>query len=259
MSNTLLTYDQQKDMLNNVSNSLSKYQNETKSVYEEQSRLMSALADENNHLQQQKHRIDEVNSTDNRLVLFNQSFNKRFMDYIKMMVLSAISLGIIIILVTLNRMEIISSSIATILSIAVISISIIILFNMYYTQIRRRDNMNYDRIATIAPPDKLFAGSHVTDTSLNLSTGLCIGSQCCDNTTTIWNVDTSTCVKLPANEGFTATSSTFANEFSSIASTYQKSASDISQNQTQQLHKLNNNQGNIQPFESFSGSSYAKV
>jgi hypothetical protein len=179
-----------------VSNTLFTYQKNAASIVEEQGQLLNLLDQENQYLMEKQSAISNEQSKNGRTVSFNQNFSNRFIDYIKMVVILAVGLGILMIIITLQRMNTISNTLATILSIASVSICIIILFT-FYVKLISRDNMDYNKIKTTPPPDSIFGTSGSSDSTNGLNT-VCVGQACC-TPTMFYNTDLNMCEMITKN------------------------------------------------------------
>jgi hypothetical protein len=187
--------------LADLSNVLLHFQDNARVTVQQQDALKTELDKETQILQQKQTDLSNRQSTNARLVAFNQSFSKRYVDYVRMIVSIAIGLAILMVIISLTRMGIIGDTVATLLGIVVMAVAGVFCFQIY-TRMLSRDNMDYDKIQTTPPPDSAFAaGALLTQVGgANGNAGLCIGSQCCDDRTAVWNVDKGACVK---KEGMT--------------------------------------------------------
>lgn len=190
------------DPLKDASLNILHFENNAAATLQQQGKLLQLLQSESSYLNEKQQIVKDAETASDRLIGFNQNFSKRYVEYIKMIVVMVIGLGMMIFMIVLTKMNILSNTMGTILSMVFVSISAIIVAKMYFV-IQNRDHMNYDRVLTTAPPDSTFnkANSVIATTSGSGINGVCFGAQCCDLTGTIWNMDTNTCIK---KEGFTS-------------------------------------------------------
>lgn len=221
--------------LTDISNTLFNYENNAAIIVQQQQNLLNLLQGESNYLTEKQTAIQNIQTMNGRTVSFNQNFSNRFLDYIQMVVVLAIGLGILMVIITLNKMDTISNTLATILSIAVVSIFIIIMFN-FYVKIISRDNMDYNKMKTTPPPDSVFRDPNLMN-SKNILTQVCIGENCCTDGTS-YDKKNQVCVGKTKSETFVP------DKNNNI------SAADITKFVNTHVNKA------TEPFSSFIGPSY---
>jgi hypothetical protein len=108
--------------------------------------------------------------------MFNDSYRKRYIEYIKMIISMVISFAIVWILNMFQYYGIIPDYINNFLIVGVISIGIIISYNIY-SNIQRHDLLNYDELAIKSPelydPSKISTLAPTTIVSVNPAVPTC--------------------------------------------------------------------------------------
>ena len=143
------------DPLKDASLNILHFENNAAATLQQQGELLQLLQSESSYLNEKQQIVKDAETASDRLIGFNQNFSKRYVEYIKMIVVMVIGLGMMIFMIVLTKMNILSNTMGTILSIVCVSISAIIVAKMYFV-IQNRDHMNYDRVLTTAPPDSTF-------------------------------------------------------------------------------------------------------
>ena len=120
--------------INRLSSNLK--QDDRNVVISQQNNIDNILQQEKGRLLEKKTSVDLATQSQNRLITLNENYNKRMMEYLKMMGIIAISLAIIAITVGFN----VRSSIIIIVSIISLSLSSIYCLTTYI-RMRSRDNI----------------------------------------------------------------------------------------------------------------------
>ena len=163
-------------------------------VVSQQKNVENVLQEENQRLMEKKHSVDMATNSQNRLITLNENYNKRSMEYLKMMIVIAISLASIAVAKIFHLPNIL------LMMIAMITISFSIFFCLIiYIRIRSRDNIYYYEIV-LGDVDEnkgsLTKATKVNSSSLPLSSSSlikCYGSDCCSSETA-WDASTELCV-----------------------------------------------------------------
>jgi hypothetical protein len=190
------TYYQQMNNINDQIKSMSNVLQETDgvSLLSRQQEMENIVQSESERLQQKKHSVELATTSQNRLITLNENYNKRFAEYIKMIISITIALAIIAITVFFK----LPSTIIIIISIIVISIALI--FNItIYASISSRDNiyfdeLSYDTVNPDTPQNDFNIGQTNNKGSQNLFNN-CYGSDCC-SIGTAWDSTSQKCIPL---------------------------------------------------------------
>jgi hypothetical protein len=144
--------------------------------------------------------IDQAIENQKRILYFNDNSRKRYSAYLKMIIIIAITLGIIYLIRVLhyNVGEKIPDIVYNILVVATVSIGIIVIWRLYLS-IHMRDRYNFDELKLPAPREK---SEYDSDKKISGELGSilgCVGSQCCTPSTldtpgTKWDPDKGKCV-----------------------------------------------------------------
>jgi len=186
-------------------------------------------------LNQQRSILENAQAGQQRILNLNDSYRKRYKQYLKMVIAIVVILVIIWVLQVLNtRFEgIIPSYLFDLITVVIASIGLIYCY-LVYSDIGRYNPLNYDEL-NIAPPPNIttstsgnVAPNSITATSgadLTASSG-CVGEACCA-TGTVWDPINKNC-KVPSQaQAFTTLSQSMASvepntpfEYSSYAPLY---------------------------------------
>ena len=167
-----------------------------KLVMAQQTSVEKMLQEENDRLLEKKKSVDMASDSQNRLITLNENYNKRSMEYLKMMIVVAISLA-----------SIAFAKLFHLPTIFVIIISIVtIVFSLFfcistYIRIRSRDNIYFDEIVLGDVSQRTGTGTgestgpdaKQTNITTNSSLIKCYGSSCCSSETA-WDTSTELCV-----------------------------------------------------------------
>jgi len=197
--------------LNDLNSSLTNSNINADSVLYNQDIINNILKTENDRLMNKQQNIDTAISGQERIIALNSSYSKKYYSYTKIMISIVIALAIVLLLKYLG----VSGSISTVLNIVIFSVLIIyIIFSLI--SINSRDKFNYDELNLPGPsiPATTTPGpsGQSSDSSTSSSSSLeltCIGQDCCDNVTNIYDSNSGLCVPMPAtttapsSQGFT--------------------------------------------------------
>jgi hypothetical protein len=162
--------------------------------------LGSILSSEKARLTQKKQEIDDAVNGQNRMIQFNNSYNQRYIYYLKIMIIIVLTLVLFFGLKYAGETaDFIPGWIIDICNVVVFSLAF---FGIYYTtvDILRRDNMDFNEIKAPSPQtlttDEIAARQAAAAASGNLLGTLggsnCSGISCC-GTDTMWDTTTNLC------------------------------------------------------------------
>jgi len=192
------------------------------------------ISSEMARIQSQQSILDNAQKGQQRILNLNDSYRKRYTQYLKMIIAVAIILVIVWVLQVLDTRfaGLIPSYLFDLLTVIIVSIGVIYCY-LVYSDIGRHNPLNYDElnIATpenAAPPQTAGAAAPNSNESTNggdlTASGACSGQSCC-GTGTIWDPITKTCKQ--STQGFTTLSQSMSNvepktpfEYSSYAPLY---------------------------------------
>ena len=190
------------DQITQISNTI---QNDDRGlVLSQQEKVGQILQEENARLLAKKKSVELATESQNRLVTLNENYNKRMLEYIKMMIVLALSLAMIAITVGFG----LSSTIVILVSIITMSITFIFCFSTYMRMLSR-DNIYYDEIklndvdvlSNTSSPTAITGNSDKSTVSSS-SFLKCYGSDCCDKGTS-WDSSKELCTLSPIVEKLT--------------------------------------------------------
>jgi hypothetical protein len=187
------------DQIHKLSSALKK--NDGSNIINQQKAMERIVDDESKRLDEKKKSVEIASTSQNRLILLNQNYDKRFYEYLKVAIGSLCGLAIIAVCIILG----LPSTITTLVSIIVIS-CILIYFLYIYIKIQGRDNIHFDEINQnyLQSVDPSTATGVVTPNKVSPygvlnNLNLCVGSDCCSNET-LWNAETYKCDMKPVKK-----------------------------------------------------------
>jgi hypothetical protein len=162
-------------------------------VLERQSEMNNIIQSEKLRLENKQHSIELATTSQNRLITLNENYNKKFTEYIKMIISITIALAIIAI-VTFFKLP---SSIIIIVSIIVLSIALIYIITIY-SSISSRDNiyfdeLKYDTVESTNSSNLNQLPQGVVAANIN---SICQGRDCC-STSDVWDATILKCIPKP--------------------------------------------------------------
>jgi len=196
--------------LNNLQSAISRLSSEydkanssSDSVLHHQQEMMNILQVEQQRLLAKKELFDQVEAENDRKVLLNTTYRKKYTQYTKITIVIIMVLVAIVIIRLMNKhLTVFPESLYMFLMIVVISIGIIYVL-ILYADLSARNNIDYDQIEI--PPPKLDAsGNLIVNSPAGRSIwsvfDTCKGSKCC-SVGTSWSDQLSLCVVQPYNQG----------------------------------------------------------
>jgi hypothetical protein len=115
-----------------------------------ETKLGDIVNNEYNRLKIENSSVSNLQQNKSRMSYFNDSYRKRYLDYIKIMIIIVVGLAILWILMVLESMQIIPSYINNFLVAIIISITLIICY-LIYNDIQKHDSLNYDELSIKSP------------------------------------------------------------------------------------------------------------
>jgi hypothetical protein len=185
-------------------------------VLDHQKKMISIVKDEKDRLLKKKQLVDAADAEQQRLMMLNDSYRKKYTQYTKIVIIIVVAL--IIYLLLQFAASFVSDTISDWFAILyAIDIVVAIVFIIYvYADIYSRSNINYDEL-NLPPPNKNSASGGGFDTSGNGfgKFGMtCYGKNCCAPGT-VWDdkrlfcttpsdlADSRASIKTPSKQGFT--------------------------------------------------------
>ena len=157
---------------------------------------------ESRRLDQKRQSVDFIRSGQKRMMLLNDSYRKRYLQYMKIILIIVTILALFGLLQYVSSIfTFIPSALFDILSIIVISFGIIYIY-LVYVDIGTHNRINYDELDLVSPniPKNIGAATSTAKVTpsvnpdlFNLKNVGCLNSNCCSYGTT-WNENTSVCV-----------------------------------------------------------------
>jgi len=185
------------NQLSTMYNSLSTSTADAQKTVEEQNKLNAILQNEYARLQQKQQGIKSAITGQHRVIELNNSYQKRYTAYTNIIIAVVATLVIYIILNYLdNNVPFFPKPVLYLLMIILLSASIIYIF-WVYTDILRRDNINFDEINLPRPLTDASGNAVATVMTNNITNPLgyygCIGQACCAPGTT-WDEGKGGCI-----------------------------------------------------------------
>jgi hypothetical protein len=184
-------------------------------VLDHQKDMNEILTQENERLNQKKVGVDDAITSQRRLIELNESYRKKSVQYINILLVIIIVTILYVLLIIIRRnFPIIPKMVFNLLIAALFAIGILVIISIS-TKIKKRDEMNFDKLAFVPPPDtsgNIYTSGNTTTSSVG-STYDCVNGNCCTDGTTIWDNATKKCVK----QGFTLLSDAYESGNNSIS------------------------------------------
>jgi len=165
-----------------------------------QTNIMDMVKSENQRLLNKKNTIDQAVENQKRIIYFNDNSRKVSSAWLRIIITITIALGALFLIRVISHHGFLPDMLFNVLAVAIISISILVVFN-YYKGIRARDNYNFDEIR-LNPPKMSDPNKDSTPSSSISPMSTCIGSQCCiiatdEDPGTHWNPILGKCMSAP--------------------------------------------------------------
>lgn len=195
------------DRVNNLKTNIKNADDENNKLLLKQKEVKEIIKNEKERIQ---HNIDITENnltTKKRLIEFNESNRLRTEQYNNILYIFVITLFIILVIIIGGRqIEFLPDIIPQILVIIIGSISAVKIFQMYYN-INKRSHLDYNKLSLDKPaidsPEQIKRNKEKAAKSGDLlgsiSTGGCIGAECCDEGT-IWNESSRKCTEAFTTE-----------------------------------------------------------
>lgn len=202
-----LTPLQQK--LDSVYNSFAQANTSSSYVLDHQNKMNTIIQNENDRLNQKKTGVDSALFSQRRLIDLNESYRKKNLQYINILIVIVFALLIYLALIILRQnFPIVPSLVFNILIAATLATALILII-VIFAKISTRYEMNFDELKLASPSTTDVSGNTVTsagNTDLSLgSVGSCIGQDCCSSGT-IWDSTNFVCIEDTTNNADTFTS-----------------------------------------------------
>lgn len=142
-----------------------------------QTNIMDMVKSENQRLIDKKNTIDQAVENQKRIIYFNDNSRKVSSAWLRIIITITIALGALFLVRIVYFHEYLPDMLFNVLVVAIISITILVVFN-YYKGIRARDNYNFDELR-LKPPPMTDPNANSAPSSTISPSATCIGSQCC--------------------------------------------------------------------------------
>jgi len=189
--------------ISQMSSEYDKANSSSDAVLQHQQEMMKILQVEQQRLLEKKAIFDQVEAENDRKVLLNTTYRKKYTQYTKItIVVVMVLIAIVIIRLMGKYITVFPESLYSFLMIAVISIGIIYIF-ILYADLSARSSIDYDKIE-ISPPKLDVSGNLIVNSPAGPSIwgmfDTCKGSKCC-SVGTSWSDQLSLCVVQPYTQG----------------------------------------------------------
>lgn len=167
-----------------------------------QTSMMDMVRSENQRLTDKKNTIDQAVENQKRIIYFNDNSRKVSSAWLRIIITITVALGALFLVRVISHHGYIPDMLFNVLFVAIISITILVVFN-YYKGIRARDNYNFDELRLNSPNMGDPNGTSTPSSSMAPSM-TCIGAQCCIPATeedpgTFWNPILGKCISAPVS------------------------------------------------------------
>ena len=167
-----------------------------------QTSIMDMVNSENQRLANKKNTIDQAVENQKRIIYFNDNSRKVSSAWLGIIITITIALGALFLVRVIYFHDYLPDMLFNILIIAIISTTILVVFN-YYKGIRARDNYNFDELRFKKP--KMADPNETSAPSSSIAPPTtCIGADCCIIATDIdpgtqWNPILGKCMSVPSS------------------------------------------------------------
>uniref|UniRef100_A0A6C0J0Z4 Uncharacterized protein n=1 Tax=viral metagenome TaxID=1070528 RepID=A0A6C0J0Z4_9ZZZZ len=201
------------DRVDNLKTNIKNADDANNKLLLKQTEVKEIIEDEKTRIQSNIDSTENNLTTKKRLIEFNESNRLRTEQYNNILYIFVITLFIIVVIIIGGRqIEFLPDIIPQILVIIIGSISAVKIFQMYY-DINKRSHLDYNKLSLDKPvidsPEQITRTKEKAAKSGDLlgsiSTGGCVGAECCD-VDTVWNESSRKCTIIPAEntqQGFT--------------------------------------------------------
>jgi VIT1/CCC1 family predicted Fe2+/Mn2+ transporter len=184
--------------LNNINKSLQTAQATTGNILDHQNDLRSILDQEQNRLEQKKQSVDGAITTQERMIQLNQSYQKRYASYTKIVIVLTMTIILILGVLIIFRFFPFIPSIVIYIICTIISLIALVYIGTLYMDIRTRTVTNYDQIRlnnkpkTLTPPIQ-SSPTPASNAEYLANLGIFCSDQSCCSSGTIWDPQSNKC------------------------------------------------------------------
>lgn len=195
--NTLVQNNQKLNELNTNTKMLNRNLNgivsQTDALLSHQSSMDSILQNEQARLQQKKDSVENAYTSQKRAIYLNDNMQKRYAAYLRILVITVITLAIIFVLALVEKfVPAIPSIIFNIIYLVLFTASFIWCMLIFF-EIQRHDKLDYDKLYYKSMTATGGTDSSGTDVSNNDASGTCMNEECCDPDTQEYDNEISRC------------------------------------------------------------------
>jgi len=190
---------------NNLGNVYTNYLSANSSVnyaLDHQKDMQTIINTENDRLNAKKQQVDNIISSQQRIVELNESYRKRQSQYIYIIIVFVIALILYIFIVKLKIfLPFIPDAVIDLLLILLVGAAVVYIIYIY-KNISYRDNLNYDNIIVGPPPSQDASGIILSQQAASASGNLlqsvynpnnCVGQSCC-SANSVWESSIYKCI-----------------------------------------------------------------
>ncbi len=199
--------------LNNVADKYKETSVSSRDILTHQNEITDMVKQETERLASKKTNIDTALEGQQRMTMLNDSYRRKYSFYLKM-VLTVLTLTILFVIIKFLSSKVpgIPGSVWDLILIIIFSVGFIYLYYTF-TDMRRRDTMNFNKLFFTSPDPKKAASQAKLLTQDNTGKqslmsfmkgvgGACSGAACCQDDNLTYNEESKVCV-LSDNSGFT--------------------------------------------------------
>ena len=166
-------------------------------VLDHQTKMNAIIQNENNRLLTKKDNVDSAVLGQHRIAMFNDSFRKKNMQYINILIIIIVALVLYLALTMIKNTFTIIPSFFVNFIIALVFSTALIMILLIGIDMNKRDPMDFDKLNTISLGGNTVVQGNtvVSDSSSTSLSGMnyCIGDSCCSSGTT-WDSTQGLCV-----------------------------------------------------------------
>jgi hypothetical protein len=170
-------------------------------VLDHQAKMNNIVSTELDRLNKKKQNVDLAIEGQKRMVKLNDSYRKKYSYYVKIIILIIVFLSIFVLINVISKYLTFIPSFVFDIFYFLLAVTLVFTIYFIYLDIIWRDNMNFDELTfnppNITDPNAVALAKQQSSKLGNLLGTIdvigCVGNNCCDPATSIWDSGNSVC------------------------------------------------------------------
>ena len=184
--------------LNSIFNRYKQANVSSSAVLDHQNEMKNIIDKENERLIAKKSSIDSALYGQNRMVEFTDSYRKKYMAELNILIAIVIALLLYLAILFIKKFVPLPDVIYNIISVFIVIVAAVYSY-LTWIQINQRYNMNFDKINLRGPTESEMEESRKKGESTiqtkEVTTNICTGETCCIPGETTWDKERNKCIK----------------------------------------------------------------